>query len=846
LLFAAGTTQTFRRIAVASLPLVVLPFVATVLVPLPLPRLFTAIAIVVCAVVAIRLKRPMSSRAAWNLAALVIVPALIYLVSYASTAQLHQWIDLFHRGETLGPASDYLRGKAPYRDVFALHGMLEDGLLDAWLMKLFGRTLDVALFRPVILGAFLGTFIYYLGIAVFRSIPLALLFVAMGSWTTAENSRTFLQIAVVALFWTALRSHNRIAAVVAGITAAVALFHSYEIGTYSIAGAVAVAAVLALVSRRVEWSGMPPVRALLWFAAGVAAGAAPFAIYLATRGALGDFAIVSFVTIPEIIDPIWSLPFPDLVSTFRKNLSLHTISEFILFEKFHLILSPLTIAIAAIYYIHRWLRRRTDMLDHALMVITIFATVAQRTAFGRAEFRHQYFAAFLIGPMLVILAVIGARKLREVAGSGGEDTRAFVALFVLLLVPVFGVLFWIPTLIDARLNDLVGYYGRVTRADVDENARQVEWRIREVSREIQALTKAGEPIFDFSNQPAFYFFADRPNPTRFYQVPILSPRAFQAETIRALEQSRTRVIIRRSPELYDQFDGVTNDLRAQAVSGYIHDLYRFHRSIRGVELWVRRDGARSRPVAEYLRRIRLPGKDELVSGFVHRIVFPAVGSVPGAGGSYWQSDLTMHNPFREPINISLRYVAGETTVDRRLQLRPRQTLRWSDVVKTFFGVEGVVGTLWVEHHENRAPVAVVKTFDVAHGGNASVEQPLTRRDAATAQTDVAELTVVGVPAVGPEPRRVNVGIVNIGIIPATFRITARDASGREIGTAAEAGIPEDEVWLVSDIERRLGVRLDETVTLRLSAIAGTGVGFATVVESNGDSEFIAAVPAQQQ
>src|SRR6185436_10170823 len=102
----------------------------------------------------------------------------------------------------------------------------------------------------------------------------------------------------------------------------------------------------------------------------------------------------------------------------------------------------------------------------------------------------------------------------------------------------------------------------------------------DVSLGIRALTRRGEPIFDFSNQPAFYFFADRPNPTRFYQVPILSPRAFQAETIRALEKARPKVVIRRSPELFDQFDGVTNDLRAQAVSGYIDDMYHFHKFVR--------------------------------------------------------------------------------------------------------------------------------------------------------------------------------------------------------------------------------------------------------------------------
>ncbi|MDQ1446999.1 MAG: hypothetical protein QOI20_3463 [Acidimicrobiaceae bacterium] len=381
------------------------------------------------------------------------------------------------------------------------------------------------------------------------------------------------------------------------------------------------------------------------------------------------------------------------------------------------------------------------------------------------------------------------------------------------------------------------------RVDRDPNAGAVEWRIKDVTGEIQRLVPRGKPIFDFSNQPAFYFFADRPNPTRFYQVPILSPRELQAETIAALERAKPAIVIRKSPEGFDQFDGVTNDLRAQAVSAYLDDCYRFHRSLRGVELWVRRADAKPLALAQYLRRIHLPTKNELVFGAVHRLVFPAVGSTPGAAGAYWQSDLTMHNPFREPMPVTLRLVAGDTRVDRRLTLAARQTFRWPDVVRTFFGTSGV-GTLWIEHREGRAPVAVIKTWDSAHGGGASVEKPLSERDRATANSDGSELTIVGIPEAGAEGRRVNVGVVNIGIIPATFRITARTRSGQIVGQAVESGIAEDEVWLVPNIEEALGVKLDERLTLRLTAIAGTGVGFATVVDARGDTEFIAGVPSQ--
>jgi hypothetical protein len=844
--FGTPADLALRRIAVAGLPMVLLPFIALFVIPVHWPRTIVSVIAVLCIAIAWRVRTPLSSRAAWQLAAYLIFPVLIYLVSYASTAQLSQWVDLFHRGETIGPASDYLRGKVPYRDVFALHGMLEDGLLDGWLMTLFGRSLDVAIARNVILGACLGVSLWFLGIVLFDSIPLAAVVVAMSAWTTAENNRTFFQVAAVALFVNGLRG-SALSMLASGVFAGVAFFFSYDIGLFTTGGAIAAFVILAIARKRVPQCGAAdPAAGLLRFLVGLAIGAAPFAIYLAVNGALDDFLVTSFVTIPKVIDATWSLPFPDIVSTFRKDLNLHTLAEFVLLEKFHLILSPLTIAIAAVYCIQRWLRRKLDPLDVALLVLAIFATVAQRTAFGRAEFRHQYFAAFLIGPLLVILAILLVRALRRVWSTGDAGTRAFIGALAVAALPMMAVLFWIPDLVNARIGDLIGFHARVLRVTHEPHSEETRWRIEAVATEIQRLTKKNEPIFDFSNQPAFYFFADRPNPTRFYQVPILSPRDFQAEAIAALEKAKPKVVIRTAPEGFDRFDGVPNALRAQAVAAYLDDTYRFHKSALGVELWTRARNAEAAPVERYLARIRLPAQRELAAQGVARIVFPAVGSIPGANDTYWVSDLTLHNPFRDPLEVKLRYVAGDVRLDRALTLSPRQTMAWPDVVRTFFRAPSGIGTLWIWHRTGRAPVAVVKTYDAVHKGRAAVEAPLTQRDAATANSDSSELTIVGVPSIHEAGRRVNVGVVNVGMIPATFRITVRTRNGSIVGKPVESGVPEDEVWLVRDLEHELGATLDESTTIRITAIAGTGVGFATVIEPNGDNQFIAAVPAQQQ
>jgi len=835
--FGADGDDVFRRVACGGLPIVLLPLIATIRVPTPMPSLLVAGALLLSAILTLAIRKPLAPRRAWGLAAYLIIPALIYCFSYASSAQPSQAIDLFHRGESIGPASDYLRGKAPYTEVFALHGMLEDGLLDAWLMMAFGRSVDVAIARSVIVGAFLAVSIWYLGIAIFQSIPLALLVVAMGSWTTAENNRTFFQVAAVALLWIALSRRSRAAAIGSGVFAAIALFFSYEIGMYTIVGAVVSIIVVSVWAPASDGAGrLKPATTLVLFTLGVLLGAAPFIIYLASKGALKAFAQTSFVTIPKIIDAVWSMPFPDLVTVFRKDLNLHTLADFVLLEKFHLILSPLTIAISAAYLIQRAVRRRIDTLDAALLVLTIFAAITQRTAFGRAEFRHQYFAAFLIGPMLVVLAVLLMRRLRELWDLG--EARPLMVMLAAAALPVIAVLFWIPDLVNARIDDLVRYQVRVLHLHRDTQAEEVAFRIDAVSQAVRELTRPGQPIFDFSNQPAFYFFADRPNPTRFYQIPILSPRELQRETIVALERAKPAVVIRRSPEGYDAFDGIDNDVRAQAVSGYINDHYSYARTVRGVEIWRRKPQQRAANADDYLRRIRIPLAEEIAAGGARsRLVFPTAGSVPGANQSYWRSDLTLHNPHKETLALNLRYVAGDVRIDRSVVLAGGRGVRWEDVVRSFFGAPESRGAIWIEYRGERPPVVRLKTYDAAHDAKASIDAPLSMRDAATR----GELTIVGVPG-GGLARRVNVGIVNVGLIPATFRITAQTRDGQTIGRSFEEGLPEDESKLVSDIETALGVQLDDTTTLHVTPVAGTIVAYATVIGANGDSQFLSAVP----
>lgn len=834
--------ERLSGVAFAGLPLLGLPALALLLVNGRLAA-GVAIGLMVLLFPYALTRRPrvhgprVRSAVAW-----LILPMLLYAASYASTAALSQWIDLFHRGESLGPASDYLQGKVPYRDVFVLHGLMEDGMLDAWLMSIFGRDLGVALVRPVILGSCAVPALWFLAMSLFDSIPLAFAAAGLGAVTTVDNERTFFEIAVVALLLASARSGKRWLIGVAGIAAGVAVFFSLDMGLYSLAAALAYLAVESLLARRggIASAALHP-GSLPIFAAGAVVGMLPFAIFLMVHGAFTGFLETSFKTIPAVIDAVWSIPYPDLTATFRKDLTLHTISDFVLFEPFRFVLNPLVIAIAMTWLIRRFMKRSFGPLEHGLLAVTLFALVTQRSALGRADFRHQYFSAFLIGPMILVLIVVMARTSAQHWARQDRSAQAFIVLAAVAALPFLVIALWIPDVLNVRLDDTIHYQGRVAGMRHEPAAEKVADRIRAVTVAIGDMTHATDTIFDFSNQPALYFFAKRMNPTRFYQIPIVSPSEFQREAIVAIERSKPKVVIRKSPEGFDTFDGIDNRLRAPALAAYIEDHYNYAATVRGIELWKRIASPPPLNVASYMRLNHIPTPREAEDAARERLIIPSIGSLAGID-SYWRSDLVVHNPFRVPLTLRLRYVSDAKKVEKTVHLGKGQIIRWDDVVSSYFFAPGTIGMLWIEYPAQHPPVCRVRTYDASREAKASIYEAMSMKDAATAGTELSDLTLVGL--AGGNTRRVNLGVVNVGDVPVSFRITARNARGAAVGRVIDRAIAEDQPFFMLDAAHELKVSLDENVALHVEMMAGTGIAYATVVDgATGDSQFIPAVPS---
>ena len=847
-----SSARLLHQIAIAATPLLLLPPLSLTSLDVQLVALVVITVVIVLMFILSVTPISVDGRTIRRLIVLFMVPIILYSFSYASSAAQSPWVDLFHRGESLGPASDYLRGKVPYRDVFVLHGMLDDGLLDAWLMKLFGRDIAVASMRHVILGAMAIPALWFLGLIIFNSIPLALLSVLSGLVTFVDNERVLFEITVVALLLFGLRRQRLWAIAAAGLVTSLALFFSLEIGLYSLTASVAALILwwwvqekqpLPLPAPTQRRIGTSIARILSPYLLGVILGAAPFLIYLYARGALAEFFVTSFVTVPAIIDATWSLPFPDLSAPFRNDLNLRALSDFVLTDRFRFVLNPIVIAVSLTYLLARLVRGQLSWLDFSLGTLACFALVTQRSALGRADFQHQYFSAFLIGPLVVLLLTITARKGRAIWLSDSAGSRIAVGIVVICLLPVLVTLLWVPDLINSRLDDTARYKERLSsRPEDDPRAAEVLDRVRTVSREIARRVKPDEPLFDFSNQPALYFFADRKNPTRFYQVPILSPKRFELEVIRALFDSQPKVVLMRSPEGYDSFDGVDNALRAPAVAAYLRDRYSPVRNVRGVEIWEKKYDPTPLDLPHYARQMRLPTLRESLGSGRKRAIIPSISNLHGAI-AFWQSDLTIHNPGHELITLRLRYVNGDRLIDRELTIGSGATQLHRDVVVSLFDSPESVGPLWLEYRSDMLPIVTVRTYDALRQSRASLLTPIATDDAASAPGDRRLLTITGFPS--DRNRRVDLGVVSVGDVPARFWITAHDERGKALGEPLLGGAFESQMFRLGDAASELGASLTATGSIRIELFSGKAIAFAHTVDPvTSDSDLLTAVASQ--
>jgi hypothetical protein len=518
---------------------------------------------------------PSTTRWLRALTVFVLLPGSV--TAFSAAAEIHGpgLADVFEDGHGLLPASEYLRGELPYRDVVPGHGLVADGLLQVAQIRLFGDDYRGLRRGEKVFGVPFLPGIYALGWAATGSAGFgfgALLFTIL-LFPTYAFFRALLSLWTLALAVHASRTKRAGEWFACGALLPVGLCTAVDFTVYAVGG-VAVAFLVARGRRDVFLKKM-----LL----GCAASAGVLAVVFAALGILGSFLRATFFFLPSLL-PVYAQGFPRAsIPRDLAHVGAAADSATLLYA---------LAAIAAVL-LGTLLPRAPAVGSRARGMLPVLAWVLL-AMLSVLERQHVVYAFFLVplGLLLVARWCRGPRPWNSLRALGPA------AALVVLAASQH------PLLIAAVLADWVvrpPIPPHVRPLSEPPRARGALFRPMDAdligaTAEMMAAARFGknDTWLDFANSPGLYYLFDRDCPIRYYEVPFYESEAAQREVIAAVSRNPgVRAVLMGNG--YGAIDGIAMSDRAPLVASFLRENFRpFYRS-GGVEFWLRKEAMGSLP-----------------------------------------------------------------------------------------------------------------------------------------------------------------------------------------------------------------------------------------------------------
>jgi hypothetical protein len=500
----------------------------------------------------------------------VLLPGSVTVLAGAAVMQLPRIADLFEDGHQLLPASEYLRGERPYRDIVPGHGLVSDGLLAAAQLRIFGDDYR-GLFRgEKAAGATFWPAFYAVGWAAtgsaafgFGGALFSFLF-----FPQYMMIRPILSLVTLALALFASRSKRPAAWTACGAAIPLGLCVAVEYTAYA-AAAAAVALVISRGDRRSN---------LRRFAMGLGISAAVVAAGLGAAGILGSFLKTTFLFIPSLY-PVYAQGFPPL---FPGGLPLWS---GVLADDTAILYAFVG---AAVVLLGGRLALAPAVGSRARGALPVLAW-AVAAMLSVAERRHVGYP-FLVVPIGGLLLARWFSGRRPWGSPRPLASATVLAVLAMARKPVVFALI----LADAIVHP-PGPTPEFRTFDEPPRARGALFRrpdaaLVEATAEMmrRADFRPGDTWLDFVGLPGLYFLFDRDCPIRYYEVAFFESEAAQDEVIAAVEKNpRVRAVLMHVP--FGDVDTLGGGVRAPRVDAYLRERFRPFSRDGEIEWWVRKD-----------------------------------------------------------------------------------------------------------------------------------------------------------------------------------------------------------------------------------------------------------------
>ena len=604
---------------------------------------------------------------------LIAAPVAVFALMAHLPGDLGQ-IGLFEEGQSATETMLVGHGWLPWRDVVLTHGLLGDVAPIAVGWGVFGDSYwgAIAGFAVICYPLAIVTTYWLLAYLVGRNWPVLLMaaLIFLGTWLGAGDPRFLLWPLVLLLLAALLKRHTRMRAIALGLVAVVQAIVTPEMAPSVLIVTIVVAAY--------EWYWRPPgaplgqtFRRTIWLVVSAVACTCVFAIYMASRGALGDVVYVTVALVAGHFD-VAIPPTPSGVPQARFDF---------------IALAPLAALLVSFAYaaIRLRLRRPFLLADWPMAAVALYALFYYSKFLARMDYPHAYEPFMLATPLMIYIVYravsAGDRWIRSrlPARRAGWVTAHPVGIAVLIF---FVVSFWGS--LHTQVDGAPAAYRPVALAPpVARGGYAVQYdsaAVEDLQQIFNAYLGPHGRLLDLTDEPGlFYYFLGRDPASRWYApTGIVYTPQLQRNLLADLRRAPPKLVVfdDTDDKMYGlpAMDGVPASVELYLISRWVLEHYRPLLESRGRTIYA------------------LPGAPPVSSLNLHLHQQPATVGVPFLGQAcvWGDSPSFLTGPAEPPSGA--QSVPVRTVLARQAQvtftgwagdLRARQPAR--EVIATFNG-----------------------------------------------------------------------------------------------------------------------------------------------------------------
>ncbi len=525
-----------------------------------------------------------SSRAAAILLFALAFLAALNIPTSLSSAPL---VDTFHEGETLGPAVSLLHGKAPYKDIIFLHGPYQDPLRSILAFRIWGRSIGavrtlesihkiiamlmLALLCLILLpGSASAPLAMFIGLLALQrghrlgSIQLVLL--------KNRDMTTFAFLALCA----SIQYRHKATSNHFGLAAVSFCFVAIAVGSFAYSvdrGFFLTATMVILWPLALFRQTRKSDRRIFTLASAAGFALAAILVGLAIHQQWKAFFSFVFVTMPRYKELMDGFIFP--------------------IEKGRFLIVCLFLAtgvyIVAVETLRCWTSHGRQNIGQRLsaiasnhlcsLALALLAIFTFRSALGRSDWPHVISSAYPTFLLAGHLILKGPGKNLAAIRSLLAAERKVVILASLLVAAVALI-----TGFKIACGDLLKRNFPLSVTDQEFMRPQDKAAVTYLRR----IMQPDDSFYTLTSEGTWYYWLDRPSPTRHAIAWFAMPVFYQREIIRDLERKKVRFILVKNGNWPCAIDGISIEKRLPLIMTYIRAHYVPHKTIGDNRLWIRR------------------------------------------------------------------------------------------------------------------------------------------------------------------------------------------------------------------------------------------------------------------